>query len=169
MNDEKTRNEVVISQMPENKRDVEDIEELCAVVQVAVRPTAVSRLGNDTTKHPRPVKISFPTPFDARTFLAKADAARKEGNDATKKLRCRPCRTQEEQSKFKKLREEVRNLNDGAVDGQSFSLRNNGEVWKFAQDAEGKWRRVQGWTHTSSVQRLRPSSPAMPERSGNQA
>jgi hypothetical protein len=86
MNDEKTRSEVVISQIPENKRDVKDIEELCAAVQITVRPTAVSRLGNDTTKRPRPVKLTFPTPFDARTFLAKADAARKEGKDATRKL-----------------------------------------------------------------------------------
>jgi hypothetical protein len=138
LHDEKSKSEVVINKMPENKQDQRDIENLCTKMQFSARPTSIIRLGKDSSKPPRPMKVTFPTPFDARAFLAKADAVKKEGDDELKKLHCRPCHTSEEQTRFLKLKTNVTKLNEESVATESYSLRNNGEVWKYAQDEAGR-------------------------------
>ncbi|ELT89991.1 hypothetical protein CAPTEDRAFT_198214 [Capitella teleta] len=42
---EKSKNEVVIMQLPENKNDNKDLGALCSKICISVRPTAVTRLG----------------------------------------------------------------------------------------------------------------------------
>ena len=161
LHDEKAKSEIVITKMPENNRDHKDLDDLCTRMQFPARPTSITRLGKDTTNLPRPIKVTFPTPFEARAFLAKAEAVKREGDADLKKIRCRPCRNSDEQTRYLKLKDEVAKLNETAVAKQSYSLRNNGEVWKFAEDAERKWKRVRDWTYTPSANSTPPSSPAV--------
>jgi hypothetical protein len=130
MNTVKVKSEVV-NKMLENKQDQKDVENVCERMQFPARPTSILRLGKETAKLPRPLKITFPSPFDARAFLAKVDAVKKEGDEELKRLNCRPCRTSEEQTRFLKLKADVTKLNDESSATESFSLRNNGNVWKI--------------------------------------
>jgi hypothetical protein len=104
LQDEQSRSEVVLSQMPEKKSDTTDVQDLCSRIDVSVRPTAVVRLGKDETKAPRPVKVTFQMPFDARIFLAKANELKKVNDDSIKKIHCRHCSSREEQARFQKQR-----------------------------------------------------------------
>ena len=147
------KKDVVIT-IPENNRDLADIETLCDKVQAHVKPTSVTRLGKPKTNQtrPRPLKASFPTQFDARAFIAKIESSRKETNDETfAKIKCRPCRTREEQVVYAARSKEVHKLNEGArsEDKESFSLRNNGDVWKYTKSSEGRWNREPNWTFNS--------------------
>ena len=154
LRDEKSKNEVIIAKMPEKKRDAKDVESLCENISFSVKPTAVTRMGKEPKNdRPRPVKVTFPTPFDARAFLAKVGETKKEEdcNETVTTIRCRPCRSQEEQNRHAKLRAQVRKLNQHATDlgleEESYSLRQNGEIWKFTKTETGRWKRVTEWTY----------------------
>lgn len=150
LQDEQSKSEIVLLQMPEKKNDSRDIQTLCSKLKISVQPSAVVRLGNDEKKAPRPVKVTFSTPFDARIFLTKADELKNDEDDCIKKIRCRPCRSRDEQTRYLKLKAETKKLNDKArADGvhetESFSLRTNGQIWKFARMEDGSWKRVTEW------------------------
>lgn len=144
----------VVMNLRENKRDMEDVNDLCQKAQINVKPSSIIRLGKPKNDRTRPLKASFPTPFDARTFMAKVEAYRKTvGTDETlAKVRCRPCRTREEQTRYAAIREQVHQLNEAAKDGgvESYSVRTNGAVWKFVKKNE-KWVRDSEWTFTPST------------------
>jgi len=142
--EESAKKDVVIN-LPENKRDTADIEDLCQQAKVTVKPTAIARLGKPNPDRTRPLKVSFPSAFDARTFQSRIDTYKESSTDeALTKLRCRPCRTREEQAKFSALSKEVKKLNEAANEGESFSIRQNGEVWKFIKDND-HWKRAMNW------------------------
>jgi hypothetical protein len=78
-----------------------------------------------------------------------------------KKIRCRPCRNRDEQARYRQQHETVRKLNstakdNGVHDKESYSLRNNGQIWKFTERDNGKWQHMADWE-------LPPSSAATPE------
>ena len=63
-------------------------------------------------------------------------------------LRMRPSRTREEQSLFKRKSDEVFKLNTAAKNEnkkESFSLRENGQIWRFTQNENGRWVRDKDW------------------------
>jgi hypothetical protein len=154
LRDEKSKSEVVIAKLPEKKRDAKDVESLCKNISLTVKPTAVSRMGKEPKNdQPRPVKVTFPTPFDARVFMAKVSETKKQEdcNETVTVIRCRPCRSQDEQKRHVALSAQVKKLNQEAADsgheGKSYSLRPTGEIWKFAKTEAGKWKRVTEWTY----------------------
>ena len=156
LRDEDAKKEVIVT-MPERKRDVADVDDLCSKAEVTVKPSSITRLGKQETDRPRPLKASFTTSFDARAFMAKIEAYKKRDDpDSTMaRVRCRPCRTHDEQSRYTALNKEVRKLNESAKSNgldESYSIRHNGEVWKFTKTADG-WKRALNWTFV-------PSTPA---------
>ena len=166
LQDEQSKSEIVLLQMPEKKSDSKDLQALCSKLKISVRPSAVVRLGNDAKKGPRPMKVTFSTPFDARIFLTKAVELKNDEDDCIKKIRCRPCRSRDEQTRYLKLKAETRKLNekaraDGVHETESFSLRTSGQIWKYARSADGSWKRVTEWEST-----LSPDN-AVNEKSGN--
>jgi anthranilate/para-aminobenzoate synthase component I len=179
LQNEDAKKEVVLN-LPENNRDSEDMEELCAKTEIATKPSSITRIGkvNSTTDNasssatsnrpsrPRPLKATFATSFDARTFMAKFEAYKKgaRNGDSLKKVRCRPCRTREEQARHAEHYKEVHEMNEAAKSAglESYSLRNNGEVWKFAKKENGKWKGVSDWTFTPS----KPTQPSPPSGNG---
>ena len=144
----------VILYLPENKRDHEDIDSLCQKASVTVKPSAIERIGRPKNDRTRPLKASFPTPFDARTFMTRINLckANAETEDPIRKIRCRPCRTQEEQKRYSAHAKEVREMNEAAKDAgdESYSIRQNGEVWKYKNGVDG-WKRVVDWVFTPST------------------
>ena len=73
----------VVINLPENKRDTDDVNDLCH--KVAVKPSPSTRIGKPEKDRPRPLKASFPTPFDARTFMAKLKAYKRDADVGDKK------------------------------------------------------------------------------------
>lgn len=148
--DESVKKDVIIH-IPENKQDDTDVNELCQKVQVKVKPCAITRIGKPATDKKRPLKASFPSPFDARAFMAKFDACKKENNadPSLAHISCRPCRTRDEQARYTSARAGVTKLNGDAKSAgilhESYSLRSNGEVWKFVKCSD-KWTRAKDWT-----------------------
>lgn len=148
--EEKSKSEVVIVQFPEKKKDTEELDALCSKINIPTRPSAIMRMGNkETAKRPRPMKLTFSSPFDARAFMARVSECKKNGDEEVKDLRCRPCRSPDEQKRYVVLSARVHKLNQDALtkseETASYSLRNNGEIWKFAKDENNKWKRVTDW------------------------
>lgn len=146
LRDECVKKDVVIN-LPENKRDIDDVNDLCHKTQVTVKPSSITRIGKPGKDRSRPLRASFPTPFDARAFMAKLDAYKKDADvgDALKQIRCRPCRTHEEQVRFSAMAKEVYQLNEGVksrgnAPTESYSLRHNGDIWKFVK-RDDRWKR----------------------------
>jgi hypothetical protein len=160
LDNDKARSEVIIAKLPEKKQDTQDIDKLCADLNLSSRPTAITRLGKKEGQHHlRLTKVTFATPFDARKFLAKVDEVQRsdaetDDDDSTaKSIRCRPCRNFEEQKRHKCSRRHVKKLNGDSraagVEDESFSLRQNGDIWKFKKMSNGKWTRVRDWVAPS--------------------
>lgn len=141
LDEEKAKKEVVIQKLPENDRDVQDVHELCEKITVTVKPETVIRLGKPNPNRPRSLKVSFPTSFDARTFMSKVEQC-KESEPDSFEIRCRAGRTREQQA----LSSKVYKLNLKSKSGESYSLRSNGDVWKYGKGEDGKWLKVTDWT-----------------------
>ena len=60
LSDQSSKNEIVVH-LPENKRDSEDIEAICQKASIAVKPSAITRIGKPRANRPRPLKASFPS------------------------------------------------------------------------------------------------------------
>lgn len=165
LRDQSVKNEIVVY-VPENEHDMEDINALCQKATVAVKPSAIMRIGRPKVGRSRPLKASFPTPFDARAFMTKIDAykAEAEADDAIRKIRCRPCRTSEEQKHYTACAKQVSAMNEAAKAAgvESFSIRQNGEVWKFRKEGDS-WKRVADWKFTPSLDTI----PKATQASGN--
>ena len=83
--DEKVRQEVIVSRAPDEGNDNDFISGLCDKMDFAPKPKAVMRLGqNLVTGRCRPLKVSFDTEFDARTFKARLEQAINELSDFPK-------------------------------------------------------------------------------------
>jgi hypothetical protein len=94
--------------------------------------------------------------------MSRYSGAKKKENVPAVKVRS--CRTKEEEILYKEKLKRLRELNGKAkADGNSvsFSLRDNGSIWRFKKDAvTSKWSRDVEWSEENS-----PS--AATGRSGN--
>ena len=149
IHEDQHRKEVIISKAEDKGQDETFITELCSKLNFKTRPTEVRRLGKkNATSRPRPLKVSFSCPFDSRAFRSRVDEVRRTDKEVAA-LRVRPGRSKEEQILFKKNADIVHKLNNDAKKDQSnisFSLRDNGTIWKFEKKDVGGWVRVQDWT-----------------------
>ena len=160
IHEEKVRSDVILINVKDAKQDFDDVKTLCADIGFPSNPIATQRLGKSQENRERLLKVSFGNAFDARAFQAKFNEAKKDDNPRARGVRCRPGRTKAEQDQYSKLNKTVHNLNVDSSDGESYSLRPNGQIWKFAKSDEGHWKRVPGWSY-------KPPSPGSPAASGN--
>ena len=111
----------------------------------------MNRLGRSTADYNRLTKITFNTEFDARKFRASYDQARKENEDI-KKFRIRSSNTKEYRDKMKEKAIIVYKWNKAAHDTKgvntdiSYSHRNDGSIWCFRKQTDGRWIRDNSWT-----------------------
>lgn len=149
MEEEKCRNDVMISRVEEKGQDQAMISDLCTKLELKATPIGIMRVGHKSKapSHHRMLKVSFANAFDARAFSARFDEKKKAGT-ALPSLRMRPGRTKQEQALFKRKGDEVHKLNKTARDSnanESFSLRNNGDIWRFTKNGDGKRVRDGAW------------------------
>lgn len=157
LEEQKIKKEVVILKLPEKNTDESDVSELCE----HVKPEGLIRLGKVNKDRPRPLKATFPTSFDARAFMSKIEQMR-ESDPEGFKIYCRPGRTREQQV----LSTKIYQMNSKAKSGESYSVRKNGDVWKFRKGDEGKWVRVADWQFSPiSKETGSTSSPSSPSPS----
>lgn len=147
--EEKIKCDIIISKLPESTNETNFMSELCSKMNFAARPTNSHRLGKKGNR-PRLVKVSFPTAFDARTFTSGYDQFRRENRDdqVYGGLRIRPSRTKDEQAVFTKSSDIAHRLNTEAREKnlpESYSVRDNGSIWKFTKSSDGAWKRNRDW------------------------
>ena len=161
LNEEKTKAQVVIANAKETGKDVEFMTSLCDKVKHKSMPKAVARIGRkEKPEHSRLMKVTFDSNFDARTFMSCYEAAKSDetSDKELSEIRIRPCRTKSEQTKYKAKLIKLREMNKTAKDDGdqvSFSLRDNGNIWRYVKHNSGKWKRDTEWKEpqTESVQR----------------
>lgn len=158
INDENCKNDVIITNAPENVEDEKMILDLCKTLDLESKPIGNTRMGRKSNESDRErlLKVTFANSFDARSFRARYDDRRKSGadNDALMKLRMRTGRSKEEQVRYKRLNADAHKLNlDAKNDGLqvSFSVRDNGKIWKYVKAESGRWERATDWTYSPST------------------
>ena len=148
LREERVNCDVIVSKAPELDNDTVFVNDLCTKMNFSSRPRDPVRLGKKTNDRPRLLKMTFPTAFDARSFMARYDQARRSKTEGLPSLRLRPSMTKEERAKFAKSSKLVFDLNTKAKRDdlpESYSLRDDGSVWKFFKTDDGKWRRDRNW------------------------
>ena len=149
LEEERVKKEVVILKLPERNMDTLDVNELCK----NVKPENLIRLGKINERRSRPLKVTFPSSFDARVFMSKIKEMR-ESNPDEFEIYCRPGRTRKQMA----LRRKVFEMNQKANGGESFSVRKNGDVWKYKKTDDGKWVREPEWTYLPTSQEIKTDS-----------
>lgn len=147
LRDEKAKNDVIITRINENNNEQQTISNLCSKINFDSTPTDVMRLGKKAEGHNRPLKVTFTSRFDARAFCSRVNAC-KEDHSEIADIKVRIGKTRGELTAYKKNKEIVDKLNKGANERKediSFSLRDNGDIWKFKKQ-DNKWTRVNDWT-----------------------
>lgn len=158
--DEKYKTEMVISNAEDDGKDEEFIKRICEKVDFDVMPIkGTTRLGKKTDAGKRPLKVTFTTEFDARAFRSRCDQNKRTSEDFPN-IRIRPCRNSEEQKLFITSLGKAKEMNKAAKeagDAHSFSVRDNGEIWKFEMK-DGKWKRDKDWEADESIPKSRNAS-----------
>ncbi|ELT99966.1 hypothetical protein CAPTEDRAFT_200532 [Capitella teleta] len=141
--------EVIMSKVKEHGRDDTVVSDLCKKMDFCSRPTEVKRLGKKPTNdnYRRLLKVIFSSVFDSRTFLSQFNEMKKE-DESLGHIRLRPGRTKEEHEECKKSVAIANKLNNEAKKSEnntSYSVRDNGAVWTYEKNNDGKWSRVADW------------------------
>ena len=144
MHDE-AKAQVVIANAKDEGKDEAFITDLLRNINHNAMPKETVRIGRKTENKDRMMRVTFGSNFDARTFLSRFE---NKGNDDVPSIQVRPYRSKEEQMNYNKHKKKLKDLNDAAKeagDDCSYSLRNNGAIWKFIKVGENKWRRDDSW------------------------
>ncbi|ELT97579.1 hypothetical protein CAPTEDRAFT_207974 [Capitella teleta] len=153
--EEKAQAQVVISNAKEENSDLRFMSSLCEKISHKSILKNVSRMGTKLVHSVRPMVMTFDSNFDAHTFMSQFDDSKSDDDVSTLPIKIRPYRTREDQTMYKKKLEMARELNKKAKDespNTSFSLRNNGCIWKYIKDAAcNKWRRDPEWFFVKTV------------------
>lgn len=162
--EERCKSDVVIAKVDEGGDDNAFLKELCQKMDFAVKPTEPQRLGK-RGERPRLLKVTFPTAFDARSFMARYEERRRERSDDFPVLRLRSGKTKEELAAFSRSSKEAFKLNEEAKTAgknESYSLRDDASIWKFIKQENGSWKRDKDWRPVAA-----DATPSQSEDSGN--
>ena len=146
--DDRARSEVIVSRINETSDAHEAIRNICSKVNFVGNLSDVRRVGKKTDGRDRPLKVTFGNPFDARTFCSRVDGSKEEHEDIAE-LKVRLGKTKEELVKYKERKEIAKKLNEKAKEEnieQSYSLRDNGEIWLYKKKSNNKWVRDSEWS-----------------------
>lgn len=158
--EEKAQAQVVISNVKEEGNDLRFMSSLCEKINNKSMPKNVSRMGTKLADRVRPMVVTFDSNFDARTFMSRFGDSKSDEDVSTPPIKIRPYRSSEDQTMYKKKLEKARELNRTAKEKSpdtSFSLRNNGCIWKYIKDpACNKWRRDTEWSDSEDRDNTKP-------------
>ena len=166
LSEEKVKSEVIVADVEDigANNDLQFVSGLCSKMEFNTKPQAIMRLkkSQENNDRPRLLKVSFGNPFEARTFTARFAEVKKQNATNLPDIKMRPSRTKAEREIFKKKSALKNRLNEeakttGNHNTQSFSLRENGEIWRYVH-LQGKWTRDREWqepapeTHSGNLQ-----------------
>lgn len=143
-----TTNEVIVSNLKEDNNDSDVISNLCDKINFLSKPSRLQRIGKQVVDKHRLLKISFDTPFDARTFIARFNQEKSSTTNNIPNIRVRPSKSAEDRKVFNKSYQIASKMNQVAKNenaNYSFSVRDNGEIWKFNKTENDKWIRASDW------------------------
>jgi len=103
-------------------------------------PKDALRLGRPGPK-PRLIRLTFSSSMEARSYLLASEKARQEKRIA---FRTRPGLPREVRPKLRT----AASLNRDSADHESFSLRSDGQIWKFTKTGD-LWKRDASWSEDS--------------------
>ncbi|ELU10196.1 hypothetical protein CAPTEDRAFT_201698 [Capitella teleta] len=138
-----------MSKIKEHGRDDTVVSDLCKKMDFCSRPTEVKRLGKKTTNdnYRLLLKVTFSSVFASGVFRSRFNEMKKE-YETLRRISLRPGRTKEEHEEYKNSVTIANKLNDEANKSEnntSYSVRDNGAVWKYEKNNDGKWSRVADW------------------------
>ncbi|ELU13429.1 hypothetical protein CAPTEDRAFT_196519 [Capitella teleta] len=150
LQEDKAKCDVIISKVEEKGKDESFAADLCSKISYDTKPIGVMQLGRkkEDTHHHRLLKLSFSTNFEARAFRSPFEEARKDKPNDLSEFRVRPGRNREDQAAFRKSAIVANTLNKEAKhegDMCSYSVKDNGSIWKFEKQADGKWVHISDW------------------------
>ena len=146
--DAETKKDLILSKVQEGN-DQQFLGDLCTKMEFTPKPVNPMRIGRKTEQRTRLLKVSFPSDFDARKFKSRFEQMKHEKKDIPD-IRVRSSKTKEERENFSKNSKITHELNKEAKDAggdYSFSLRENGSIWKFVKGEDGRWKRDKEWSH----------------------
>ena len=152
MEEDKVKCDLMIYNVDDDGNDERCMKDLCTMMNLneQSRPIRLVRVGKKKEDRKRLIKASFSTEFDARKFKASYNEARNNETPNLPSVRVRRCRTKEEETMYKSKIKRLKELNDLAKEegnATSFSLKDNGLIWKYVKDNQsGKWRRDVKWS-----------------------
>ena len=147
LRDEKARNDVIISRIKESANCQDTIRSICSKIEYAGLPNDVVRIGRKKEGRDRPMKVTFATSFDARRFCSRLNEKKGDSEDISE-IRVRLGKTKSELDLYMKNKNIAINLNKEAKEKNenvSYSLRDNGEIWKYKKQDNDKWIKEADW------------------------
>ena len=148
LQEERCRHDIIVSRAAEGD-DAKMINDLCKLMDFPTQPNSQRRLGQKKDNNVRLLMLSFGSSFDARAFKSRYEHCKTEKKVGLPSLRLRIGKTKEEREHFKQSASLCHRLNQDAKTAkrdESFSLRDNGSVWKYVKCENGAWKRVKSWT-----------------------
>jgi hypothetical protein len=146
MSDVDAKKELILTGVKEGD-DQHFLDDLCSKMNVASTTYDQMRIGRKSSERNRLLKLTFSSNFDARKFIAKFDQLKSEKQELPN-IRMRLGKTKQERDAYAKSKVAAKKLNDESTDANcSFSLRDNGSIWKFVKGGDGKWKRDQDWSY----------------------
>ena len=109
--EERDKREVIISKASESTDDMKLVKDLCQAIDFQSIPTHAQRLGKKGDR-PRLLKATFQNEFDARSFIARYEQARRDATDDLPSLRVRSSKNKEERAFFSKNSKLAYTLNE---------------------------------------------------------
>jgi ankyrin repeat protein len=110
MNDAKTKNELILTGVKEGD-DQQFLGDLCNKMNVSSTTYDQVRIGRKNDERSRLLKLTFPTNFDARKFMAKFDQLRSEKAELPN-IRMRLGKTKQERDAYAKSKIAAKKLNN---------------------------------------------------------
>ena len=151
MNNTDAKKELILIGVQEGD-DQHFLSELCNKMDFASDSPELVRIGHKADGRKRLLKLTFPSNFDARKFKAKFDQLKSEKKDIPN-IRMRLGKTKQEREMYARNKQTAKKLNEDTKDTKcSFSLRENGSIWRFVKGDDGKWKRDRDWSHQGNDQ-----------------
>ena len=147
LQDERCKQDVIVSRADEQD-DTKMVADLCKSLDFRTAPTSHRRLGQAKDNTPRLLMLSFGSSFDARAFKSRFEHCKAEKKDGLPNLRLRLGKTKEERVLFKHSAKLCHKLNQEskAQGNESYSLKDDGSIWKYIKADSGTWKREKSWT-----------------------
>ena len=136
---ESASHEVIVIGLSEDIIDLQEFSIESSRMLNCFPPSRAQRIGRPGSS-PRLVCLSFTNSSDARVYRLSATRARREDKVD---FRARPSLPKELRSKLRL----AASLNRDAGEDTSYSVREDGQIWKFVR-SDGKWIRDANWSES---------------------